>query len=65
MNIEKYLKRLEDVVPVYNKQRIILWIILWPLKDYRQLSFSMMYMDRKASVKCLVMMEYLIYVSQI
>ena len=59
MNIEKYFKRLEDV------QRIILWIILWPLKDYSQLSFSMMYMDRKASVKCLVMMEYLIYISQI
>ena len=50
MNIEKYLKRLEDVVPVYNKQRIILWIILWPLKDYRQLGFSMMYMDRSSNM---------------
>ena len=47
MNIEKYFKKLEDVVSVYSKQRIILWVILWPLTDYRQLSFSVMYMDRE------------------
>ena len=39
MNIEKYLKRLEDVVFVYNKQRIFLWIILWPLKELQTVKF--------------------------